>query len=54
MCKSVSYPIEFVNYVAAKGSSKSGALALLQNWCGVEESDAFWWERPEYQHLVNN
>jgi hypothetical protein len=52
--KMVASPIEAVNFIAAKTISETGVQTLLQSWRGVEESDAFWWERPEYQHLVTD
>lgn len=42
-------PIEFVNSVGAKVLTKYGVTEVVKKMCGVEECDAFYWERPEYR-----
>jgi hypothetical protein len=41
-------PIEFVNSLGAKTLTKFGVNEAVKKACGVEECDAFYWERPEY------
>lgn len=48
IARQVSSPIEFVNYLAAKGITKLGLVEIMKNVCDVKETDAFVWEHPEF------
>lgn len=41
-------PINFFNSLGAKALTKYGVNEAIKELCGVEECDAFYWERPEY------
>lgn len=45
-------PIELANYLGAKACTRIGATEGIKYFCGVEESDAFYWERPEYADRI--
>jgi hypothetical protein len=40
--------LNFFNSLGAKALTKYGINEAIKKMCGVEECNAFYWERPEY------
>ena len=53
IARKVSSPIEFINYVTAKGVTKFGLVEGMKNFCNVEDCDAFVWEHPELEDVFS-
>jgi len=45
-------PIEMVNSISNRILTKFGIIQAVKTFCGVEESDCFYFECPEYQNRI--